>query len=313
MRDCNLWRSGKQACAFTVSFSGRESLDRTYITLLESYIFKWYDMDIAYPEGPLLHNGTLYYVDYRHGTLHSIGETENVFLINEKCGPCGLAYFLPQDELVVACYDSQKIIFIKSKHEMTLPYPNDMICDVRGGLFITSSATYEHNIDPFHPTSTPSGSIYYLHPIGTLSKLPGDPIHYANGIGIHGNKLYVSEHLKNRILCYHVIYDNDGMPALDDRTVFADLPGDNQAQSLLGPDGMAIDKSGNIFVAQFGGGQVIKYDPSGQPIKTIPCNLVNVTNVAIDPDGALYITMTCDKYEKGNVQKVHSESRPCAA
>jgi len=58
------------------------------------------------------------------------------------------------------------------------------------------------------------------------------------------------------------------------REDFAFLPGGE------GPDGMAFDEAGNLYVAHYGGGRVAVFAQSGEMIERIPIPGAKVTNVA---------------------------------
>ncbi|MFM7130875.1 MAG: NHL repeat-containing protein [bacterium] len=69
------------------------------------------------------------------------------------------------------------------------------------------------------------------------------------------------------------------------------------------PQGMAFDSQGNLFVT--GGGNVVKFDSSGQQIFKFASN--SASDIAIDKDGYLYVTnwaaYTVSKYDNsGNFQ-----------
>ncbi|GAB5470548.1 MAG: SMP-30/gluconolactonase/LRE family protein [Rhodospirillales bacterium] len=73
--------------------------------------------------------------------------------------------------------------------------------------------------------------------------------------------------------------------------IFVQLSG-----GLSGPDGMALDSQGNIFVAQAGMGCVWAFSPLGEPLWRIRCEAIGLTttNLAFGgPDGRdLYITVS---------------------
>ena len=67
----------------------------------------------------------------------------------------------------------------------------------------------------------------------------------------------------------------------------------NKVESwLLGPDSMKIDHNGNIYVAQWSGGKVLKISPQGKLINFIPIPEDTITNNAFGgPDmKTLYVT-----------------------
>src|SRR5215208_3392977 len=74
----------------------------------------------------------------------------------------------------------------------------------------------------------------------------------------------------NRILRYMI--EPDG--AIGERDDFAVLPGGE------GPDGMAFDEAGNLYVAHYGGSKVAVFAPSGEMVDEIPVPGAKVTNVA---------------------------------
>ena len=53
-----------------------------------------------------------------------------------------------------------------------------------------------------------------------------------------------------------------------------------QLDGGLGPDGMALDVDGRLYVAQFGGGCVSVIDSDGRLLESIPVPGKNVTNCA---------------------------------
>jgi gluconolactonase len=82
--------------------------------------------------------------------------------------------------------------------------------------------------------------------------------------------VYLAETYRNRILRYQVGPDG----AIGEREEFAALPGGD------GPDGMAFDEAGNLYVAHYGGGKVAIFAPTGEMIDQIPVPGAFVTNVA---------------------------------
>jgi len=240
-----------------------------------------------YPEGPYVYNGVLHWVEY---TKNTVCNEEGMRHELPYYGPCGLASF--KGELVVACYDAHLIYFINSGITLDIPYPNDMIEDDKGGLFITSSATIKEG-DPFTTDSSATGGIYYLDKDNTMHKLLIDrPIHYANGVAFSDNCIYVSEHLKNRVLKYEVFYDRfSSVPALGETQIHISLPRDLYKDALLGPDGLCLDKQrGNMYVAHFGSGKLLVYNDQ-RLVDTYEVDHSYITNVCMLDEGHVCITV----------------------
>lgn len=263
-----------------------------------------------YPEGPLVHGGSLYYTEFDADAVHRIciralfgveagqqqQQQSDTYVLPCGSGPCGLAHcaglVLTGPDVVVTCYGSHELRALSSGRTLhRLPYPNDVCADGGyGGLFVTSSGELGEG-DPFHPAATASGAVYHLSPCGALLRPLTLPcIHYANGVVFDGAsaRLFVSEHLRNRILVYDVKRDAVMLPRPfgGAPSRFIDLGMMSPcAIPLLGPDGLALDENGRtLYVAHFGGGAVLKIDAdSGALVARIKAEggLLNVTNVAV--------------------------------
>lgn len=154
---------------------------------------------------------------------------------------------------------------------------NDLVFDDEGGLYFT---------DPMGSDAlNPSGKVYYLPPGEEEAILFADNIAYPNGIAISadGNRVYISEFDKNRVI---------SVPSITAETspetsfLFAQFEGG------IGPDGLAVDTEGNLYVAHFQAGQIVVVDQNGfkyGAIKLPEDAGTFVTNLAFH-DGYLYIT-----------------------
>ena len=85
-----------------------------------------------------------------------------------------------------------------------------------------------------------------------------------------GTAVYLAETGPNRVLRYAL--GGDG--SVGQRTVFAELEGGP------GPDGMAFDVQGNLYVAHHGEGRVDVLDPGGRPLAPLIVPGRQPTNVA---------------------------------
>ena len=60
----------------------------------------------------------------------------------------------------------------------------------------------------------------------------------------------------------------------------------------IGPDGMATDEDGLLYVAAYGAGRVVALDPSGLCVGSYTVPGMRPTNVAFDPTGKLGLVVT---------------------
>ena len=159
------------------------------------------------------------------------------------------------------------------------------------------------------PTAV-AGKILYLAPGSAKWVEVANDLNYANGIGISPDQrtLYVSETVGNCILKFTV--NNDG--SLRDRANFALLnlltPNKNDSW-WLGPDSMKIDGKGNLYVAQWFGGKILKISPDGKLLHVFPIAAGDgTTNVAFGPGGKeLYVTVVKDPNDpqaKGSIVRI---------
>jgi sugar lactone lactonase YvrE len=70
------------------------------------------------------------------------------------------------------------------------------------------------------------------------------------------------------------------------------LPGGSQrtvASDLSAPMGLAVDLAGNLYIAEFGNGEVVKLPADGSPRTTVATGLGQPAGIALDTAGNLYV------------------------
>lgn len=176
---------------------------------------------------------------------------------------------------------------------------NDLSFDRDGNLFFT---------DPWGSSpDNPIGQVFgYEWATGELH-LISDGMQFPNGIVVRDGRLYVAETYTNMLW----VYDVAGPAMAANKTEFrrmpdvADSPVQWQGKSLAGPDGMAFDEAGNLYVAHVGSGNVYVYDLDGKEIDALPTGGRKATNVCFGgPDyDVLYVTVddpgTIIRYDLG--------------
>src|SRR5436305_2057958 len=230
--------------------------------------------NILGPEGPLYIDGNLYYVGWVSNTLSKWdGKTTTVLNHTAGCGHNGLA-LTKQKTFLLACTEEHGAILELDMAGKQLrrwdadkngkPFEggiNDIVVTANGGAYATVFGPYP---DPPIPSAV-IGKILYLAP-GSEKwiEVAGD-LNYANGVGVSPDQktLYVSQTVGNCMLKFAI--NEDG--SLSHRSNFALLnvlvPNKNNSP-WLGPDSMKIDSHGNIYVAQWFGGKILKLSPEGK-------------------------------------------------
>ena len=275
--------------------------------------------DVLGPEGPLSIDGKLYYVGWVSNTLSRWdGKTTTVLNKTPGCGHNGLA-LTKQNTFLLACTNDPGAILeldmtgkqlrrwdADSNGKKFVGGINDIVVTANGGAYATIFGPYA---DPPTPTAV-IGKILYLAPRGQKWVEVAADLNYANGIGVSPDQktLYVSETVGNCILKFAI--NEDG--SLGQRSNFAllNLLVRNKTDSWwLGPDSMKIDGQGNIYVAQWFGGKILKISPEGKLLHVFEIAAGDgTTNVAFSEDGKeLYVTVVKDPKDpqaRGSVVKI---------
>src|SRR6266540_1546304 len=202
------------------------------------------------PEGPLFVDGNLYYVGWISNTLSK----KKTFLLACTNDP-GSILEVDMTGKQLRRWDADGN---GKKFDGGI---NDIVVTANGGAYATVFGPYAN---PPTPTAV-IGKILYLAPGSEKWVEVADNLNYANGIGVSPDQktLYVSETVGNCILKFTI----NGNGSLSNRSNFAllSLLVRNKVNSWwLGPDSMKIDSKGNIYVAQWFGGKILKISPDGK-------------------------------------------------
>jgi gluconolactonase len=273
--------------------------------------------NILGPEGPLFVDGNLYYVGWVSHTLSKWdGKTATVLNHTPGCGHNGLA-LTKQKTFLLACTEEHGAIleldlagkqlrrWDSDKNGKTFDGGiNDIVVTANGGAYATVFGPYKDV-----PTSV-VGKILYLAPGSEKWIEVAGELNYANGIGVSPDQktLYVSETVGNCILKFTI--KNDG--SLSNRSNFAllNLLTKNKVESWwIGPDSMKVDSKGNIYVAQWFGGKILKISPDGKLLHVFEIAAGDgTTNVAFsEGEKELYVTVVKDPKDpqaKGSIVKI---------
>jgi len=199
-------------------------------------------------------------------------------------GPDGCLYVTDEGHGAILRVDGSRTVtsFIDSYSGRRLNGPNDLSFDSEGNLFFT---------DPWGSSDkAPVGAVYgYCWASGELTRID-DRMQFPNGIVVSGDVLYVAETYTRHVWKYDVIEAGKARG----RQAFCVLPY-IEGVSFQGPDGMALDLSGNLYVAHFGSGGVYVYGNSGELLDRLAVPGSLPTNVCFGgARGACNLYVTVD-------------------
>jgi gluconolactonase len=277
--------------------------------------------DLRGPEGPLYVDGNLYYVGWVSNTLSKWdGKTATVLNHTEGCGHNGLALTKQKTFLVACTNDPGAILELDMNGKQLRRWDtdsngnkfvggiNDIVVTANGRAYATVFGPYG---DPPIPTFV-IGKILYLAPGSEKWVEVANDLNYANGIGISpdGKTLYVSQTVSNCILKFEI--NGDGSLSHRSNFVLLNVLARNKNDSpWLGPDSMKIDQKGNIYVAQWFGGRILKISPDGKLLHVFEIAAgAGTTNVAFGKDEKqLYVTVVKDPKDqqaKGSIVRIRN-------
>lgn len=242
-----------------------------------------------YPEGPLWSGESLYYAEMRADRVaRSDSGGARTFFHRAGCGPTAIAPY--GDGFLILCHLGGEAVAVDRGGAALrswdadvagrpLENPNDATADGAGGVYFTDPG-------PFTRDARARGRIMHLSSDGVLRSVAG-PLRYPNGAAFHDGALYVSEHLRGRVLRYGVKPGGD----LGRADTFVDLSGLDRSSryeipyALAGPDGLEFGPDGFLYVAIYGEGRLIRISAEGDVVGNIEVTARFLTNVAFGPAG----------------------------
>ena len=268
-----------------------------------------------YPEGPLADGEGVYYAEMGSDrVMRWDGNANRLIWSRPGCGPTSVAR--AGRDLIVLCHIEESLVRISVAGETLQvidrdrdgrPFmtPNASVNDRKGGVYFSSSGL-------FSSAAPAQGAVLYLDSSGRLSRL-AEGVRYSNGVALtpDGGTLYVSEHLSRRVLAYDVAGDG----RLFGRRVFValdDLVGPEDGRGWeVGPDGLAVDSAGNVYVAEYGAGRLLIVDRRGGLLATVAVPERYVTAPALTPDETrIYLTAPASLFDPAEAGRVYAIANP---
>ncbi len=198
--------------------------------------------------------------------------------------------FDKQGNMLVADYTGHNILKINMTtkeisilaHEPLMSQPNDIAMDSKDRVYAS---------DPDWKQG--KGKIWRVDPSGSVTLL--DSLGTANGIEVSpdDNTLYVNA--AGKVYAYNLMEDGS---VNGKRIIIVFQDG--------GMDGMRCDVNGNLYIARYGQGSVVKISPEGKILKEIRLTGKCPTNIAFGGrDGCrVYVTIQ----DRGNLETFKTDS-----
>lgn len=246
----------------------------------------------GYCEGVVFdHSGNAYISDCINGNVYLVGADGQATLWAKTGAPNGHKILADGTHLVcdgsqhaVLHLDKDGKILGKASAEcdgQPLRAPNDLTLDPKGGFYFTDPGGSDEK--------NPIGTVHYVDAKGK-THLVAQGLAFPNGVVLRpdGKSLLVCESKYNHILVYAVIAPGK----LGEKKVFADLPTKSGDQIDNQPDGICLDRDGNLYVAHYGMHQVQVLSPAGKLLRRYPGGNLTTSNVAFGGANLdqLYIT-----------------------
>lgn len=181
-------------------------------------------------------------------------------------------------------------------------FPNDLCFGPDGALYLTDSGV---DVNVFAPNNqiTPDykefhydGRVYRVDPRSGAVTLLDEGIRFTNGIAFGADgALFVNETLTGNIYRYPWNGGVAGSRALFGNVIRPDAP-----PGWKGPDGMAFDENGLLYVAVFAQGDVTVLGLDGQVVRRLPTQGNLPTNVAFALPGERRMHVT--EYALGQME-----------
>lgn len=241
-------------------------------------------------EGPRWHENELWVSDIWAYRVYVIDEHGRAEVAAEVPGrPSGLGFMPDGTPLIVSMTDRSVYKLIGSKLELHADLsaeinaePNDMIVDDHGRAYVGNMG-----YDLFSGEESRQAEISLIEPDGS-HRIVADGLDFPNGMVItdSGSTLVAAESFGARLRAFDI--EPDG--SLSNSRVYAELEG-------LMPDGMCLDRDGNIWVAGAMGGEFVHVDRAGKIIGKI--DVKPNAAIACQLGGADGQTLYCLVYEGG--------------
>lgn len=256
----------------------------------------------SFLEGPSFDvDGNLWVTDIPYGRIFRISPTGDWTLVTQYDGwPNGLKIhrdgrvFIADYKRGILCLDPKSgdiTPVVTHRHSENFRGCNDLVFDSRGRLYFTDQGQSGMHM--------PNGRVYRYDLEAEKLDLLIDTGQSPNGLVLnaHEDVLYVAMTRGNSIWRLPLMADG----TVSKVGVFVQLSG-----GLSGPDGMALDQSGGLWIAHAGNGCVWGFSRMGEPLyRVISATGLTTTNIAFGGETGSNLFVT--ESDTGNILKVSTD------
>jgi len=225
-------------------------------------------------EGPRVdERGRLYFSDVTNGGVYRRERDGKIDLVVPKRrGVGGIALHVAGGIVISGrniCHvrdGKTRVLFDRDD----VPGFNDIFTDAQGRVYAGSLRS-----NPFgEEADRKPGELYRIDAEGSATGLYGD-VRLTNGIGVSpdGGTIYHSDTARTAVLAHRLASDG----SVEHSGVFCKIDGG-------GPDGLAVDGDGAVWVAVYGGGCVQQFSADGRLERAIPVPASAVTSLCFGGD-----------------------------
>jgi gluconolactonase len=273
---------------YSAIYSASDAQQRTVNDLFKSSVLTPVNSFTVGVEGPAVDRaGNIYAVNFsKQGTIGKITpQGEASIFIELPNGSIGNGIrFDSRGNMLVADYTNHNILKVDMTtgklsvfaHESRMNQPNDIAIDSKDRLYAS---------DPNWKAGT--GRIWRIDNDGKVTFL--DSLGTANGIELSPDEKILYVNASRQLWAY----DLSSAGSVSNKRLLVEFPD-------FGMDGMRCDIKGNLYIARFGKGVVVKVSPKGEVLREIALTGKRPTNVAFGgKDGrTIYVTLQ----DQGNLE-----------
>lgn len=203
--------------------------------------------------------------------------------------------------------DGYRVLTDRDERGGPLLFPNDLCIGADGALYVTDSGLplammRRHLLTSDDPASLPfDGRLYRIDlSNGDIETIEAG-LGHLNGVSVGiDSALYVNDTVSGDV--YRYPFSPSG---LGSRELFANVIDRTLPPTFRGPDGMAHDVEGNLYVTVFNQSEIVVIGTDGAWVDRLRTHGAQPTNLAFGPnEKAIYVT----ERETGTLQRIETRA-----